>query len=198
MKTSILKRGGDLVDDKGIIELYEMRDERAIRQTADKYGRYCFGVAKNILPSEQDCEECVNDTYVRVWNSIPPKKPSNFRLFLARITRNLAIDRVKRDVAMKRGGGEFALALEEIGDIASDDDTVEKDIEYSVLVRRINEFLRSISERDCNVFVSRYFYIESISTISRKYSLSEANVHKILSRVRVGLKEYLRAEGYEI
>ncbi len=186
------------MDDKQIIELYESRDEKAIQQTEAKYGRYCFGVAKNILSSEQDCEECVNDTYNRVWKCIPPKKPSNFRLFLAKITRNLAIDRIKRDSAKKRGNGEFELALEELGDVVSGKDTLESEIEYGLLVKSLNAFLNSVSKRDCDIFVSRYFYIESVFDIANKYSLREANVHKILSRTRVGLREYLRSEGYDI
>lgn len=186
------------MDDKKIIELYNQRDESAIDHTAKRYGRYCFCIAKNILSSEQDCEECLNDAWHRVWNSIPPKKPSNFRLFLARIVRNLAIDKVKSDSRQKRGGGQLDLALEEIGDIVSDSESIESQMEYEALIRSINSFLRNIPERDCNIFISRYFYIESTQIIADKYSVSEANVHKILSRTRSGLKEYLRSEGYEI
>ena len=186
------------MDDKQIIELYNSRDEQAIKHTASKYGRYCFSVAKNILSSEQDCEECVNDTWNRVWNSIPPKQPNNFRLFLAKIVRNLAIDRVKREASQKRGSGEFKLALDEIADIASDEDTFEQKIEYDMLVKSLNDFLRRLPERERNIFINRYFYIVSVEDIAKKYSLSVTNVHKILSRTRIKLKEYLKAEGYEI
>lgn len=186
------------MDDNQIIELYNLRDEQAIKYTASKYGRYCFSIAKNILSSDQDCEECVNDTWNRAWNSIPPKQPNNFRLFLGKIVRNLAIDRVKGESCQKRGGSEYTLALDEIGDIVSVEDSLEQNIEYELLVKSLNDFLHSLPERECNIFVSRYFYIESVENIAKKYSISKSNVHKILSRIRTKLKEYLRTEGYEI
>ena len=186
------------MDDKQIIELYNSRDERAIKQTSLKYGRYCFSIAKNILSSDQDCEECLNDTWNRAWNSIPPKQPSNFRLFLGKIVRNLAIDKIKHDSCQKRGGTEFDLALDEIGDIVSDNNSVEQEFEYALFVKSLNSFLHSLPVRECNIFVSRYFYIESISDIAKKYSLTDANVHKILSRTRIKLKAYLKEEGYDI
>lgn len=186
------------MDDQGIIVLYFSRDEQAIAETAKKYGKYCFTVAKNILQSEQDCEECVNDTYNRAWKSIPPQKPSNFKLFLAKITRNLALDKIKNSSRQKRGSGESALALEEIGDIVSDREDIEDELERKALAEAINRFLHSLSERDCNVFVSRYFYIESTEKIAKKYALSRSNVLKILSRTRSGLRKYLEAEGYKI
>ena len=186
------------MDDKQIIELYNLRDEQAIKHTESKYGRYCFSIAKNILSNEQDCEECVNDTWNRAWNAIPPKNPNNFRLFLGKIVRNLAIDKVKSESCQKRGGSEFTLALDEIGDIVSGDDTFEQNIEYEMLVKSLNVFLRSLPERERNVFINRYFYIMPIEDIAKKYSLSAQNVHKILSRTRIKLKEYLRVEGYQI
>lgn len=186
------------MDDQRIIALYFKRDEQAITDTAQKYGRYCFSVAKNILPNEQDCEECVNDTYNKAWNSIPPQSPANFKLFLARITRNLALDRVKYESRQKRGFGESALALEEIGEIVSDGESITDALEKEALSEAINRFLRAIPERDCDIFVSRYFYIESTEKIAKKYALSHSNVLKILSRTRIKLKEYLISEGYVI
>ena len=186
------------MDDKQIIELYNSRDEQAIKLTESKYGRYCFSIAKNILSSDWDCEECVNDTWNRAWNSIPPKQPTNFKLFLGKIVRNLAIDKVKSEACQKRGSGELKLAIEEIGDVVSGEDSFEQNLEYELLVKCLNGFLRALPERECNVFVCRYFYIEKVEDIAKKYSLSITNVHKILSRTRIKLKEYLKAEGYEI
>lgn len=186
------------MEDCEIIELYNERNENAISRTEEKYGRYCFSVAKNILSDERDCEECVNDTWSRAWSSIPPSKPSCLRLFLAKITRNLAIDRVKSESRQKRGGGEVTLALEELGEVVSGKDSPLDELNYKLLVESLNCFLRSIAERDCNVFVSRYFYLEAVDAIAKKYSISTENVHKILSRTRIKLKEYLRNEGYDI
>lgn len=186
------------MDDQRIISLYFKRDEQAIADTAQKYGKYCFSVAKNILPNEQDCEECVNDTYNKAWNSIPPQSPVNFKLFLAKITRNLALDKLKYESRQKRGLGESVLALEEIGEIVSDGESIMDALEKKALSEAINRFLRAIPERDCDIFVSRYFYIESTKKIAQKYSLSHSNVLKILSRTRIKLREYLISEGYDI
>lgn len=190
--------GGRLMDDSKIIELYNARNEQAIRVTEEKYGKYCFVIAKNILSIEQDCEECVNDTWLRAWNSIPPSKPNSLKLFLAKITRNLAIDRVKRESRQKRGSGELLVSLEELCDVVSDTDSVIDELTYKHLKESLNSFLRSVSERDCDIFVSRYFYVESVEFIARKYSISAENAHKILSRTRIRLKEYLKREGYDI
>ena len=186
------------MDDKQIVELYFERDERAISETQNKYGRYCFSVANNILLNEQDSEECVNDTYNKTWNTIPPQNPNNFKLFLARITRNLALDKIKRETREKRGGNNFLLALDEISEIVSDGENVESELQSTEFMKTVNSFLYGIPLRDCNVFVSRYFYLESIEEIAKKYALSSVNVAKVLSRTRIKLKAFLRKEGYSV
>jgi RNA polymerase sigma-70 factor (ECF subfamily) len=186
------------MDDRQIIELYFSRDERAISETDGKYGKYCFCVANNILSNEQDSEECVNDTYVKAWNAIPPQNPNSLKLFLARIVRNLAFDKVKSQTRQKRGGGELMLALDEISEIISDDSCVEEELESKALMQTVNEFLRTVSERECNVFVRRYFFLDSIDAISERYRISAVNTSKILSRTREKLREYLKKEGYSI
>lgn len=186
------------MDDRQIIELYFERDERAIEETQNKYGRYCFAVANNILSNEQDSEECVNDTYHKAWNAIPPQNPNSLKLFLARIARNLALDKIKSDNREKRGGREVALALDEISEIISDGSDIESELYGKELMKSVNSFLHTLPERECSIFVSRYFYLESIDKIAKKYILSSANVSKILSRTRIRLKEFLKKEGYSV
>lgn len=186
------------MDDRQIIELYFERDEQAIAETQNKYGKYCLTVANNILSNEQDSEECVNDTYNKTWNVIPPQKPNNLKLFLAKIVRNLALDKLKSETRKKRGGNNFELALDEISEIISDGESVEAELESKEFMKSVNSFLHTLPLRDCNVFISRYFYLDSIEKIAKKYGLSVANVSKILSRTRTKLKEFLSKEGYSV
>ena len=164
------------MDDRSILELYNQRNEQAISETSRKYGEYCFSVANGILLNEQDSEECVNDTWLKAWNAIPPAMPNCLRLFLAKITRNLAFDRFKNARRQKRGGGEVALALEEISECLPDRCSVETQVEEEELMRAINRFMRSVSERDCNLFIRRYFYAESIKVIGLQFGLTEGTV----------------------
>ena len=186
------------MEDLLIIDLYFERSERAIVETERKYGKYCFSVANNILSNEQDSEECVNDTWSKAWSVIPPKRPNSFKLFLAKITRNLAFDKIKGETRIKRGGKELTLALDEISEIVPDSYYIEAELEAKELMETVNKFLRALPERDCNIFVSRYFFIESVDTIAKKYGLSTVNVSKILSRTRIKLKELLKKEGYSV
>ena len=191
-------KGEAVMDDKKIIELYFKRDERAVIETEDKYGGYCFAIANNILANTQDSEECVNDTWSRAWNSIPPENPNCFKLFLARITRNLALDKIKVKTRQKRGGGESALIFDEISELISDGETVEKELERKEFMNTVNRFLRNIPQRERGIFISRYFFGESIEVISKKYRITKSNTEKLLSRTRIKLRELLKKEGYTV
>ena len=147
------------MDDNKIIELYNQRNEKAIAATADKYGKYCYSIARNILSDRLDCEECVNDTYLVTWNSIPPKQPNYLKLFLAKITRNLSFNIYNRKNSLKRKGTVAHAAIEELADIVSGTANVEGEIDYKRLVESINAFLHTLNERDCNIFIKRYFYL---------------------------------------
>ncbi|MBQ9079919.1 MAG: sigma-70 family RNA polymerase sigma factor [Clostridia bacterium] len=186
------------MNDYEIIALYGARDEAAIRETAAKYGGYCFSIANNILANEQDSEECVNDTYLRTWNCIPPQNPNNFKMFLAKITRNLALDRYRAQTCVKRGGGEVVTALDEIAELVADTTEVDGEVAEREFANMLNAFLHSLPERECNIFVRRYFYMDEIENIARKYRLRESNVLVILSRTRKKLRENLRKKGYMI
>ena len=184
------------MDDRQIIELYHKRDEKAISETALRYGKYCFSIANNILEDRQDSEECVNDTWLKTWNSIPPHQPSNFKLYLGKIVRNISFNKYKEKNAAKRGGYEITLALEEIDEFISDVSGVESEIEERAFMGAINRFLRSLRDREYSIFIRRYFHAFSIGRIASMYGMTESAVSKTLARTREKLKKYLRSEGY--
>lgn len=184
------------MEDRRIIELYWQREENAILETSKRYGAYCFAIAKHILFNAEDSEECVNDTWLRAWNAMPPQRPGQLRLFLAKITRNLSFDRWKARSAGKRGKGEMAAALEELEECLPAPSDVEAEIAARELADCINRFLLALPERECNVFLRRYFYVESAGEIAALYGLKESHVWVILSRTRKKLKDHLEKEEY--
>ena len=183
------------MEDSQIVELYWQKNADAISETANKYGSYCFAIAENILHNSEDSEECVNDTWLRAWNAIPPQKPAVLRIFLEKITRNLALNRFHARNAEKRGGGEIALVLDELGECLGGADT-ETAYEAKELRQCIRRFVRSLPEREGNVLARRYFFAEPVADIAKRYGLSENNVMVILSRTRKKLKAHLMKEGY--
>lgn len=186
------------MDDNKIIALYEQRDEIALKETADKYGGYCFTIANNILSNEQDCEECVNDTYLRIWNSIPPQKPKSLKMFAAKIVRNLALDRYRAKNRQKRGADNVCVALDEVVELVADTVDIDTESAERTFAELLGGFLRALPERECNVFIRRYFYFESVSEIAKKYALRDSHIRVILSVTRKKLREFLRKEGYII
>ena len=184
--------------DSNIIALYWQRNESAILKTAEKYGNYCKKIAVNILQNEQDAEECVNTAYLKVWEQIPPEKPDIFSAFLARITRNTALDTYRKNCSQKRGSGSIPIILEELEDCASEREAPESAAENRELLRAINKFLTRQSKKSRLIFVSRYCLCESIKEISLKYGMSEDNISVNLSRTRKKLREQLKKEGYEL
>lgn len=186
------------MEDSGIVALYWAREERALEETQKAYGRYCYNIAWHVLYEKEDAEECVNDTWLRAWNSIPPNRPARLGLFLGTITRNLALDRWKGRRTLKRGGGETNLVLDEIAECVPDRHTVEDAMEAKELRRLINAFLHSLPEKDCNVFLRRYWYMEEYAEIAARYGLNLNTVKSSLFRTRSKLHEYLEKEGLVI
>ncbi len=182
------------MEDKDIIALYESRSEHAIRETAEKYGVYCHIIAERILSDRLDAEECVNDTWLHTWNSIPPQKPHSLKLYVAKITRNLAFNRYKENTREKRGGGEICLVLEELAEVVCDANDIEEEIQNRELQKGIDRFLRAIAKRDAGIFLRRYFYAESCADIAKRYDIRESAVRVILSRTRQKLKYFLEKE----
>lgn len=183
------------MDDSAILRLYLARDEAALDETARKYGAYCAAIARNILGSPEDTEECVNDTWLRAWNAIPPKRPGKLSLFLGTITRNLALDRWKKRHTVKRGGGEMTVALDELAECVPAAVSTEDVVEAAELERLLNVFLRTLSRRDCDIFLRRYWYVEEYGEIANRFGMNLNTVKTSLFRTRAKLKGYLEKEG---
>lgn len=186
------------MEDSEIIRQFMERNNAAVGALQGKYGRYCNKIAWNILGSHEETEECVNDALMRVWELIPPDEPQSLRAYLGKITRNLAINRLKKNTADKRGNGEITAVYEELSELISGEANVEHQYEQSEIMREINAFLGSLPEQKRNIFVLRYWYCESVKAISEMLGISENNVSVTLSRVRDKLRTHLRKRGYEI
>ncbi|MEY8357152.1 sigma-70 family RNA polymerase sigma factor [Lachnospiraceae bacterium 54-53] len=181
--------------DEKIIELYWSRDESALEESSRQYGRYCFSIAHNILKNKEDSDECVNDTWLKAWNAIPPQRPNKLSLFIGRITRNLAFDRFKAQKAQKRCGGEFMLVLEELDECIPSKNGVESAILDEDLNNIINSFLHMLPKRECSIFLARYWYSKPLAEIAQQFSVRENSVKASLFRSRKKLKAYLEKEG---
>lgn len=187
-------RGGEFVDDKRIIELYFKRDEAALKETSDKYGRLCLYIAKNILENELDAEECVNDAYLRAWQSIPPTNPRSLGAYISKITRNLALDRYDSKKAQKRASGGD-VPFDELEAVISDKSGT---VDDEVMMREcINSFLYSLDKKKRIVFVQRYFYMCTLEEIAKNNGIKMINLKVMLYRLREKLKKHLALYGFD-
>ncbi len=186
------------MDDKRIIELYTDRSEAAIAATSEKYGRYCHSIARGILGSDKDAEECVNDAYLRAWSSIPPMLPDCLRSFLGKITRNLALNRLEAHSAEKRGAGQVPLVLDELAECVPSGENADRTLDDMVIRDAINGFLAELSPETRKLFVRRYWYMSSVSELAAEYGLSESKVTVTLFRTRAKLKKALEKEGISL
>jgi len=184
------------MEDEKIIELYFARDEQAVAETDRKYGAYCFTLANTILNNREDAEETVSDTYLKTWKSIPPRKPEVLKMFLAKITRNLSFSRWRKYAAEKRGGGAVELALEELDACIPAPGTAEDGLMGKELAKAIRCFLNTLPQREQDIFLRRYFFVEETEAIACRYGMKRATVLRTLSRTREKLKKYLTREGY--
>ena len=180
------------MDDEKIIALYWERNENAIRETEAKYGKYCYAIAYNILHSREDADECVNDTWYGAWDAMPPERPTKLRWFLARITRNIAIDRYRYESAKKRRG-EVEIAMDEYWECIPNEDAPMED--ELALKEAINAFLAALDLRSRVIFMRRYWYAMSVRDIAYGMSLSESYVSVSLHRTRMKFKDHLTKEG---
>lgn len=184
------------MDDRQIVALYWKRDEQAIEETARKYGSYCHKIAYRILQNHQDADECVNDTYQGVWDSIPPNRPEVLPTYLGKITRRLCLKVWRSRDARKRGGGETALSLEELKECVPDGKEIDEALNFQELVRAINAFLSELPAEQRRVFVRRYWHTSSIEEISKQFGFSKSKVESMLYRTRKKLLEKLIKEGF--
>ena len=180
------------MDDQQIIDLYFERSESAIKETEAKYGKLCMSIARNILGSETDTEECVNDTYLSVWNTIPPQRPNNFAAFISKITRNISLKRVRFDNAIKRSA-LTVVSLAELENVIPDHRV--SDIGDEQLGKLISDFLRMEKPDVRNVFIRKYWFFDTVSEIADRYSFSESKVKSMLYHTRNRLRDYLNKEG---
>ena len=183
------------MDDSKIVEMYWQRSEQAIAETDQKYGKYCYRIAYNILASNEDAEESVSDTYMTAWNTIPPRRPSVLATFLGKITRNLSIDRWRERSACKRGGGQIVLALEELEECIASTENVEQNYAKKELIVAYKRFVEKLPVTERRVFLLRYWYLDSIGDIAQKYGFSESKVKSMLHRTRQKLQRCLAEEG---
>jgi RNA polymerase sigma-70 factor (ECF subfamily) len=185
------------MEDERIVEMYFERNESAIAETQKKYGRYCHAIARRILCSDQDSEECVNDTYLRAWEAIPPHKPTKLSVFLGKIVRNLALNRYAHNHAQKRFDG-VEVALDELAEVLADPESEADDIQITSLREVLNGFLATLPADARIIFLRRYWYFCPIKDIAEGMGIGESRVKVTLHRTRAKLKEYLIKEGISI
>ncbi len=182
------------MEDRQIIEMYLQRNQDAIGYTQIKYGSYCYKIAYNILSNHEDSNECVNDTYIATWESIPPHRPNFFSAFLAKITRRLSISRLRENTAKKRNT-ENSLCFDELSECLTDKSEIYDSMEVEELKSIIEKFLYKRSKDERNIFICRYFFGDSISDISKQFNYSVSKIKTTLYRSRKELKQYLIKEG---
>ena len=184
------------MEDFEIVEMYWDRDENAITETDRKYGKYCRKIAFSIVTNKEDMEECVNDTYLQTWNSLPPQRPERLSTYLGKICRNISINLYEKLTAEKRGGNETDACLDELSELIGGSSEVEEQLDLTVLTDLINKFLKRCEKQARTVFVQRYWYMMSVKEIAKENRMSDSNVKMTLSRTRDKLKVYLEEEGY--
>ncbi len=183
------------MEDREIVRLFLERNQEAILETDKKYGRYCHKIAFNVLGNDEDSEECVNDAYMRTWGSIPPNEPSSLGSYIAKITRNLALDKYRQRTSTKRGNGEIPLLLDELEECIAGDDQFEKLHDSEEITAAINSFLEKLTATERGVFVRRYWQMEPIANIAARYGITDSKTTTMLFRLRTKLKNHLVKEG---
>ena len=184
------------ISDEDIIRLMFERDEQALTEAQGKFNRYLKVISKNITGSEEDAEECVNDAFLKTWESIPPNRPSDLKAYLGKITRNLSLNRYLENHAEKRGGQAFSSVFEELEEFIPDRNDVEEDYLRQELTSEINAFLGTLPLEKRQLFVRRYYFADSIPEIARRFGISENAASVRLNRLREKLKKHLTERGY--
>lgn len=186
------------MNDTDILNLYWQRNEAAIAASSAKYGAYCSAIARNILGGAQDAQECVNDTWLAAWNSIPPQRPALLKAYLGKLTRRISLKKWRDGRALKRGGGEIALALDELAECLPGRDGVETALETAALAELLNRFVAGLAPDERRVFLRRYWYLDSIREISALFGFSQGKVKSMLHRTRLKLMNRLKEEGIDL
>ena len=174
--------------------MFYNRDEQALNESVNLYGALCRSVARSILESNEDAEECMNDALLSVWNAIPPAKPPNYCAYLLKAVRNTALDMYKKRRRVKRGGGQVSQALDELSEIFPASDNVEQELEQRELMTAVTAFLKALPEPQRNLFICRYWQAASIAGLAEQFGMTEGHVKVTLSRLRKKLQKYLGEE----
>ncbi len=190
--------GVERLDDKKIVCMFLQRDESALREVSKKYGAYCTAIAHNILHNNEDAEECVNDTYMHAWNSIPPNKPAKLGAFLGRITKNLALNKVDSLRCEKRGGRDVTVPFEELDEFISGNVSIENECEFKEMIAEINVFLQTLPAKKRMIFVARYWQCDKLSEIAECFGMAESGVATSLSRTCQKLRDHLKRRGFDV
>ena len=183
------------MDDRRIVELFLERSEEAILETDIKYGRYCHKIAFNVLGNDEDSEECVNDAYMRAWGSIPPNEPDSMASYIGRITRNLALDKLRQKQSDTRGNGEVPVVLDELAECVSGHDELERRQDSAEIAAAIDSFLDELNSVERGVFLRRYWMMEPIADVANRYDISVSKTTTMLFRLRNRLKKHFMKEG---
>lgn len=186
------------MEDEKIVSLYWQRSESAIRETEEKYDRYLTKIAYNILNNVEDSRESVNDTYLAAWNSMPPHRPTVLSTYLAKLTRRISIDIFRGRNRQKRQASEYALSLNELGDCVSGGNTTEEIVNVRLLADAIGIYLRTLPEDARTLFIGRYYFLDSLKEAAAYCGMTESKAKSLLHRTRLGLKEYLIKEGFDL
>lgn len=186
------------MQDETIVALYWERNETAIEETKNKYEHYLFKIAHNILSDYEDSQESVNDTYLAAWDSMPPHKPSILSTYLGKLARRISIDIFRRKNRSKRKGSEYALSLTELEECLTTGNNTEESIEVKLLADAINNFLRNLPKDARNLFIGRYYFLDSLHDAAEYCGMSESRAKSLLFRTRCNLKVYLEKEGFEV
>ncbi len=186
------------LSDPEIIKLYFDRNESAIEATDNKYGNYLFTIGYNILSDKWESEECMNDTFFRTWNRIPPEKPNILQAFLSKIMRDISIDCYRKKSADKRRASELALSLEELSDCIICDSSVEEDYAIKAMTEILNTYLKSLPKSERFIFICRYYYCDSVRHIANMLNTSAKTIYRRLERIRHELRFKFESEGVNI
>ena len=189
-------KANSVMSDEKIVDLYWQRDEQAIKETDFKYKKFLISVAMNIVHDMCDSEECLNDTYIGTWNSIPPARPILLQSFLATIMRRTAVNRYNANKRQKRIASEFTVSLSDIEDFIADEGDMQAEFEAKELAKTISNYVRSLPDRQMYIFVSRFYIADPLSTISKELGCSISTVKREINVIKNGLKKQLESEGY--
>ena len=183
------------MEDEKIVDLYWARSEKAVSETAAKYGKYCRTIAFNILASEEDTEECLNDTYMKAWNSMPRNRPSRLAPYLGKLTRWLSLSRLREQDSLERGGGERRLGLDELAEVWDSGTDLQRELELKELNLALRRLLDGLEKDERDVFLSRYWYMASVQEIAEKFGFSQSKICTMLHRTRKKLLRQLKEEN---